>query len=182
MPQAATITTHTYRPGDPYQHITEIRDWLETLTVFLEDLDHRFRASTLPEHRFAPQWTPTCVLEGLGFDLPLYGLPVNRPDLLRIEQRLANLGVQLVVLRVPSARVLSQCVLSTKRHRGPKWTRYLERFGVSNHEQARHLETRQQLLLEWASSSPLPLHILDTAQADWDAYARQIVDLVNQPP
>lgn len=177
MPQAATITTHTYRPGAPHQHAREIRSWLETLTTFLEDVDQRFHVSTLPDHRFAPQWMPTCVLEGLSFDLPLYELPVHRDDFLATERRLAAIGVHLVVLHVSD--VLAQCVKSTRAHRGPKWSRYLELFGQTDKERAHRIEQLQQILLQWAESSPLPLHVLDTARQDWDSYAQQILEIIN---
>lgn len=36
---------------------------------------------------FAPAWAPTCVLEGLGFDAPNYGLPFARDVSLNIEHR-----------------------------------------------------------------------------------------------
>lgn len=176
MPQAATITTHTYRPGSPHEHLLQVLSWLETLTAFVEDLDRRFQSSTLPQHRFAPQWTPTCLLEGLGFDLPLHGLPVHREDLLSVERRLATVGVKLVVLKVPD--VLAQSVVSTRAHRGPKWTRYLDRFGSNDEERARCIERLQETLLQWAESSPMPLHVIDTATRDWDGYAREIVEII----
>lgn len=178
MPQAATLTTHTYTQGSPHEHAASILSWLDRLTTFLEDLDRRFQASTLPSHQFAPLWTPTCVLEGLGFDAPLYGLPLARHALLDVEHRLAALGLHLVVLRVPAGRVLAQCVESTRMQRGPKWASYLERFGPDDHARAEHVLRGQNTLLRWAHSSPLPLHVIDTGTGDWDAYARQVTDLI----
>lgn len=178
MPQAATITTHTYTSGEPHEHAANIVSWLNSLTTFLEDIDRRFQASTLLGHRFAPAWTPTCVLESLGFDTPIYGLPLDRDVLLGIEQHLAALDIQLVLLRVPNHRIRFQCVESTRRHRGPKWTHYLNRFGSTDATRADYIKRVQHNLLHWTQISPLPLHIIDTITEDWDSYARQITDLL----
>jgi transposase InsO family protein len=178
MPQAATITTHTYAPGQPHQHAANILSWLENLTTFLEEIDRRFQASTLPTHRFAPAWTPTCVLEGLGFDAPLYGLPLDRADVRVVERRLGALGLHLVFLRVPDHRVRAQCVESTRLHRGPKWARYLDGFGSTDAVRAKHIKHAQDELMRWAQSSPLPLCVIDTTAQDWDTYARQVADLI----
>lgn len=182
MPQAATLTTHTYTTGDSHEQAAGIRSWLESLTAFLEDLDRRFQASTLPSHRFAAAWAPTCVLEGLGFDAPVYRLALPRHALLAIEHRLAILGLHLVVLRVPGHRVRAQCVESSRVHRGPKWTSYLERFGTDDQTRAEYIQHAQDRLLRWAQSSPLPLHLIDTATGDWATYAHQVVELITSPP
>jgi hypothetical protein len=181
MPQAATLTTHTYAPGSPHEHATAILSWLDSLTGFLEELDHRFQSSTLPGHRSAPEWTPTCVLEGLGFDAPVYGLPLARHTLLGIEHRLTALDLHLIVLRVPARRVRVQCVESTRAQRGPKWATYLERFGPDDDTRAEYIQRGQDRLLRWAHTSPLPLHVIDTDTGDWDAYARQVADLITAP-
>jgi hypothetical protein len=178
LPQAATITTHTYAPGGPHQHAAAILSWLDSLTGFLENLDYRFQASTLPGHRFAPAWTPTCVLEGLGFDAPVYGLPIARHALLSIEHRMAALGLHLVLLRVPAHRVRAQCVESTRARRGSKWAAYLEGFGPNDDARAEYVQQRQDRLLRWVRSSPLPLCVIDTDTGDWDDYARQVADLI----
>jgi hypothetical protein len=181
VPQAATLTTHTYMPGGPHEHATAILSWLDRLTGFLEDVDHRFNASTLPGHRFAPAWTPTCVLEGLGFDAIVYGLPLARHALLDIERRLAELGLHLIVLRVSAHLVRAQCVESTRARRGPKWAAYLEGFGPDDDARAAYVQQRQDRLLWWARSSSLPLRVIDTDTGDWDSYARQIADLITSP-
>lgn len=178
MPQAATITTHTYSPGQPGDHATAILSWLDALTAFLEEIDRRFQASTLPRHRFAPAWTPTCVLEGLGFDAPMYGLPLNRADLRDLEHSLQALELHLVLLRVPDHRIRVQCVESTRLHRGAKWARYLERFGPTDAARAEYIQRAQDNLIRWAQTSPMPLYVVDTAAQDWDAYARQITRLL----
>ena len=178
MPQAATITTHTYTPGQPHEHATKILSWLDALTAFLEEIDRRFQASSLPRHRFAATWTPTCVLEGLGFDAPIYGLPLDRDALREIEQRLGVLAVHLVVLHVPDHCIRAQCVELTRLQRGMKWARYLEGFGDTDAARADHIKRAQDKLMCWAQTSPLPLRVIDTANQDWDAYARQITNLI----
>lgn len=178
MPQAATITTHTYTPGQQHEHAANILSWLEALTAFLEEIDRRFHASTLPRHRFAAAWTPTCVLEGLGFDAPMYGLPLDRAVLWDLEQRLGALGLHLVLLRVPDHRIRAQCVESTRLQRGAKWARYLEGFGTTDAARAEHIRRAQDDLMAWARTSPLPLCVIDTAKQDWDAYACRVADLL----
>ncbi len=178
MPQAATITTHTYTSGAPHEHAAHILSWLDHLTAFLEETNRRFQASTLPKHRFASAWTPTCLLEGLGFDAPMYGLPISRDVLTSVEQRLAALGVHLVLLRVPDDRIRAQCVESTRHHRGPKWARYLESFGSTDARRAEHIRQVQAELIRWAQTSPLPLQVLDTTTQDWDAYSRHVAELI----
>lgn len=182
MPQAATLTTHTYATGSTSHHAAGILSWLSNLAGFLEDVERRFQASSLPSHRFAHAWTPTCVLEGLGFDVPVYELPLARATLLQVEHRLASIGLHLVVLRVPSERILTQCIDSTRLHRGPRWTTYVDGFGPDDHARARHIERAQDRLMRWATTSPLPLRILDIHADDWDSYARMITDLVTSPP
>lgn len=178
IPQAATLTTHTYAPGSTADHVTSIQSWLSNLAAFLDDLNRRFQASRLPNHRFAPAWTPTCVLEALGFDVPVYDLPLPREALLDIERCLAAIGLHLVVLRVPSCRIRAQCVESTRAHRGPKWTQYLNEFGPDDQTRAEHIERAQDRLLRWARTSSLPLHLIDTDTNDWDDYAREVTDLI----
>lgn len=178
MPQAATITTHTYTSGTPHEHATHIMSWLDQLTSFLEDTHRRFHASTLPEHRFASTWRPTCLLEGLGFDAPLYGLPITRDSLIRDEHRLAALGVHVVLLRVPEDRIRTQCVESTRDHRGSKWARYLDRFGPTDASRAECIRQVQAELIRWVQTSPLPLQVLDTTTQDWDAYADQVAESI----
>ncbi|GAA4899243.1 hypothetical protein GCM10023405_19010 [Streptomonospora salina] len=178
MPQAATLTTHTYSPGAPHEHADRILTWLDHVTAFLEESDRRFRASTLPQHRFAHTWAPTCVLEGIGFDMHVYGLPTSRYALEDIEKRLSDLGVHLVLLWVPEDRVAAQCVDSTRIHRGPKWSRYLNGFGATDAERADHIRGVQAELLRRAQESRLPLHVIDTGAQDWDSYAHRVAELI----
>lgn len=178
VPQAATITTHTYAPGTPAEHAGRIVSWLNHLTTFLEETNQRFQASGLGQHRFAPAWAPTCILEGLGFDVPMYELPIRRDTLNDVEGRLATLGLRLVLLRVPDDRILPQCVESTRYHRGAKWAGYLEAFGATDAARARHIRRMQAELVRWAHTSPLPLHVIDTATMDWDTYAYRVAGLI----
>ncbi|MFX0576932.1 hypothetical protein [Nocardia nepalensis] len=178
VPQAATITTHTYTSGDHDSHIARILSWLHELTGFLEQVDRRFHASTLPDHRFAPQWTPTAVLECLAFDLPVYRLPIDRDELLDHEQRLADLGLHLIALQVPETRIQEQCVESTRQHRSPKWARYLEGFGDTDLSRAEYICHAQRRLMSWVSTSPLPCTVIDTTDRDWDGYATQAAKII----
>lgn len=178
FPQAATITTHTYAPGDDHEHATGMRSWLDRLAGFLEDVDGRWAASTLAGHRFAPQWHPTCLLEGLGFDIPVYDLPVARSSLLCVERRLAALGLSLVLLRIPSDRILDVCLNDTRQHRSPKWTHFVEGFGADDAARAQHIDTVQNRLLEWVDTSPIPLHVIDSADQDWDQLAGRVLELI----
>lgn len=182
MPQAATVTTHTYGPGDEEDHALGIKSWLDNLTAFLGDVDHRFQRSALPSHRFASAWTPTCVLEGLGFDLPVYELPAPRNALLEIEHRLADIGLYLVVLHVPSSRIRDRCVEATRRNRGPRWTEYINAFGPDDPARAEHIRRAQDRLLHWALTSPLPLHVINVDAGSWDDHAREITNLIISPP
>ncbi|MGH3567094.1 MAG: hypothetical protein ACRDRH_13895 [Pseudonocardia sp.] len=181
LPQAATLTTHTYTSGSSIDHMAGIRSWLDNLTSFLEDLDQRFQASTLPSHRFAPAWTPTCLLEGFGFDVPVYGLPLGRHPLLAIEHRLAAIGLHLVVLRVPTHRIREQCIESTRAQRGPRWNTYLDEFGPDDSARTEHVERAQDRLMHWAHSSPVPLHIIDVTGDGWDDHANEIANLITSP-
>jgi hypothetical protein len=181
LPQAATLTTHTYAPGTPAEHAATIRSWLHNLATFLEDLDHRFTSSSLPHHRFAGAWTPTCILEGLGFDVPVYQLPLPRRCLIDIEHQLAGVGLCLVVLRVPRQRILARCIESTRIHRSPRWAAYVDSFGPDDRARTRHVEDAQDRLLRWANASPLPLHVLEVGTEDWDDHARAISDLIIAP-
>ena len=182
MPQAATLTTHTYAPGGISEHAGNIQAWLANLTSFLEDLDRRFQASALPAHRFASAWAPACVLEGLGFDTPIYDLPIPREALLGIEQRMGAIGLRLVILRVPGPRIRAQCVESTRTHRGPKWASYLAGFGPDDQARSEHIQRAQDRLLAWALTSPMPVHVVDTGTGDWDALASEVTDLISSPP
>ncbi|MEV5835080.1 hypothetical protein [Nocardia sp. NPDC052112] len=178
LPQAATITTHTYTAGSAVDHTAEILSWLHTLTGFLEDTDRRFHASTLPGHRCAPQWTPTAVLECLAFDLPVYRLPASRDELLDHERSLADLGLHLIVLRVPETRIQTQCVESTRQHRGVRWARYLEGFGGTDRLRAEYVCHAQRRLMAWVSTSPLPCTVIDVTGDDWDSYAARATDII----
>ncbi|SFB64755.1 hypothetical protein SAMN05216266_1477 [Amycolatopsis marina] len=181
LPQAATLTTHTYAPGTPAKHAATIHSWLNNLTEFLEDLDHRFTSSSLPHHRFAGAWTPTCLLEGLGFDVPVYRLPLPRQSLIGIEHRLAAIRLRLVMLRVPTQQIFVRCIESTRVHRGPKWAAYVDSFGLNDAARTRYVEHAQDRLLRWAKTSPLPLHVLEVDTDDWDDHARALSDLITTP-
>ncbi|WP_197672067.1 hypothetical protein [Alloactinosynnema sp. L-07] len=181
MPQAATITTHTYTPGSGGDHATAILSWLNALTDFLTDLDRRFQNSTLPGHRFAHAWTPTAVLEGLGFDVPVYEPPIHRDTLLDHEQRLAAIGLHLVVLHVPDELIRGHCVEGTRRHRGERWSVYLDRFGADDAARAAHIRRAQDRLLAWADTSPMPAHIIDVDRQDWDDLASRVAELITEP-
>ncbi len=180
LPQAATLTTHTYTTGSSADHMAGVRSWLENLTAFLEDTDRRFQASTLPSHRFAPAWAPTCLLEGLGFDVPVYGLPLDRRSLLGIEHRLAALGLHLVVLRVPTDRIRQQCIESTRAHRSPRWAAYVDGFGPDDRTRAQYVQRAQDRLLYWARTSPIPSQVIDVGGQGWDDPAAQIANLITQ--
>jgi len=181
LPQAATLTTHTYAPGNAADHAVGIRSWLDNLAAFLEDLDRRFQASTLQGHRFATAWMPTCVLEGAWFDVPVYELPIPRDATLDIEHRWSAIGLHLVVLHVPSHRIRTQCVESTRVCRGPQWMKYLDGFGPDDRKRTEYVERAQDRLMHWAQTSPLPLHVIDTDTGDWDGYAREVAELVTSP-
>lgn len=181
MPQAATLTTHTYAPGGTTDHAAGILSWLSNLTAFLEDSDRRFQNSGLPSHRFAHAWTPTCVMEGLGFDLPIYDLPVSRHEVLEIEHRLASVGLRLVVLHVPSHRIRERCIESTRLNRSPRWTRYVNGFGSDDRARAEHIGRAQDRLMHWARTSPLPLHVISVDSGGWDDHASEITSLITSP-
>lgn len=182
IPQAATITTHTYIPGTTAaEHAAGVLSWMSELTRFLTDTDHRFHASTLPGHRCAPVWTPTALLEAVSFDIPVYQLPVHRAQLLGVEDTLARLGLHLVVLHVPEHRIQAQCVASTRRHRGPKWDTYLHGFGDSDTARAAAIGRAQHRLMGWVHTSPLSATIIDSSGGDWNRYARQITELIETP-
>jgi hypothetical protein len=178
VPQAATITTHTYTSGSSREHVQGIHSWLEHLAGFLEDVDARFHASTLPTHRFAHSWTPTCLLEALSFDIPVYRLPAPRETARTIEERLTTLGLRLVFLRVPDHRIRAQCVESTRAHRGPRWNNYVSQFGRNDEARAEYIWHAQERLEQWIRTSPMQFEIIDTSRQDWDRYARQIAGLV----
>lgn len=178
LPQAASITTHTYRPGSPSEHAEALLSWLRTLSGYLDDVDTRFRASSLPRHRFAPCWTPTLLGEGLGFDVPVYELPVRRAALMAREEELARLGIDLVMLHVPRQAILQQCVVATRHHRGPRWARYLTRFGADDAAIASCIAERQDELLHWARTSPMPTHLISTGGGRWDDYAAQVTRVI----
>lgn len=182
LPQAATLTTHTYTSGTASDHLAGIRSWLDNLTSFLEDLDRRFQASTLPSHRCAPTWTPTCILEGFSFDIPVYGLPIGRHSLLGIEHQLAAIGLHLVVLRVPNHRIRQQCIESTRAQRGPRWSAYIDGFGPDDRARTEYVERAQDRLMHWADTSPMPSHVIDVNANDWNDYANEISSLIMSPP
>ena len=177
IPQAATITTHMYMPGSTEDRAAAILSWIDLLATFLEDLDGRFRSSSLPTHRFSPRWTPTCVLEGLGFDVPVYGLPIDRDEVMKVERRLAALGIRLVLLRVSPERIRSQCIESTRMRRGPKWSMFLQGFGPDDQARATHILSVQNELVRWAETSPLPLEIIDVDE-EWELHAREVARLI----
>ncbi|WP_131784639.1 hypothetical protein [Protofrankia symbiont of Coriaria ruscifolia] len=182
MPQAATMTTHTYAPGDGADHAAGILSWLGNLTAFLEDLDRRFQDSGLTDHRFAHAWTPTCVMEGLGFDIPIYQLPVSRQAALEIEHRLAIAGLWLVVLHVPTDRIRARCVESTRMTRGPRWTKYVNDFDSDDDARAAHIECAQDRLMSWARTSPMRLHVISVDRDGWDDYADEVMGLITSSP
>ncbi|MEU6190238.1 hypothetical protein [Nocardia sp. NPDC047038] len=178
MPQAATLTTHTYTDSDPAKQAEAMVEWIEHLTTFLCDVDRRFRTSTLPRHRFAAEWTPTCLLEGLGFDIAVYDLPVSRARLLDSERRMADSGLELVVLRVPPQRILHRCLRSTRTVRGPKWAAYVDGFGSTEQQRVDHIARAQDRLLRWVESSPMPSHIIDAGADDLAPAVAFVTELI----
>lgn len=178
VPQAATVTTHTYTHGSAVEQAASMSAWIENLTGHLEVVDAAWRASTLPGHRFAPQWEPTALVEGLGFDVPVYGLPLPREEMREREARLAALGLRLFVLAVPPERVREQCVRSTRLHRGPRWGAYLEALGVDDDARAARVARAQDALMRWATASPLPLTVLDVDPGGDERTARTVLTAI----
>jgi hypothetical protein len=178
VPQAATVTTHTYTRRSAAEQAAGMGAWIETLTGYLEVVDAAWRASTLPGHRFAPQWEPTALIEGLGFDAPVYGLPLPREEMREHEARLACLGLHLFVLAVPPERIREQCVRSTRLHRGPRWGAYLETLGAADDARAARAAAAQDALMSWAAASPMPLTVLDADPDDYERTARTILTAI----
>lgn len=175
MPQAASITTHTYTPGSPAEQAARLFSWFATLCDFLCELDERFANSTLPRHRCAAQWTPTAVLEGVGFDLPAYpDVPLDRHDVLPFEHTLAAVGMQTIFLRVPTAYIRAQCIESTRRTRSDRWNTYLDRFGPTDRARAANIAEIQNEMLVWVHNSPLPTTVIDTHEKQWQRYAQDV--------
>lgn len=179
LPQAATITTHTYTSGDNNDQAANLLAWLASLTTFLGDVDRRWQASSLPRHRERHAWTPTVLAEGLGFDLPAYPhLSIDRQSLLATEGDLAAAGLTLVFLRVPHEAIKTQCVQSTRSHRGPGWSNYLLQFGDTDTERALHIASIQDTIESWVHSSPLPYLELNTHDHRWEHHAHQLCSLM----
>lgn len=178
LPQAASVTTHTYRPGNPREHGDALLGWLQKLGDYLHEVDTRFQASALPRHRFGVHWTPTLLAEGLGFDIPIYDLPLPRDELAATEERLAMLGIDLVLLQVPSPVIHQQCVISTRQHRGSRWARYLATFGADDTAITARIVARQDELLRWARTTPMRTHVINTQSQLWDDYAEHVTRVI----
>lgn len=181
LPQAATVTTATYTSGTPAQHADTVHTIAENLTTYLTSIETRWQASSLPRHRCAARWTPTLLLEAGPLDLPVYRHelgPVSRPRAAVTEQRLADLGIHLVMLNVPEQHVRAQCVESTRAQRSSRWDHYLRRFGEDDEQTAAAFIACQRELIEWVNTSPMPHTVIDTSDRAWDSYAAEVTELI----
>ncbi len=181
LPQAATVTTATYTSGTPAQHTDTIYAIAENLTTYLTSIETHWQASSLPQHRCAARWTPTVLLEAGHLDLPVYRHelePASRERAAVTEQRLADLGIHLVLLNVPEQCVRAQCVESTRASRSSRWDNYLRRFGEDDEQTATAFIARQRELTEWVNTSPMPHTVIDTSDRAWGSYAAEITELI----
>jgi hypothetical protein len=181
IPQAATTTAHLHLAGNPDRQAKEVLAWLEEMTAFAGHLTRRAADGGLTRHREAAHWTPVFLLEGFVYDIPVHAdLAISRDRVAGTEQRLAGLGLGLVLLTVPADSIEEQCVISTRAHRGTGWTAHLERMAATDEGRAAVLAAAQERLRCWADGSPLPVTDLDTSARDWDRYAAEVCALARR--
>lgn len=181
FPQAMSTTAHIHLGGNPQAQRAHVVDWCESLVAFAERVHHQAIDGGLVSRRenYPFNWMPMLLLEGFTFDIALW-FGIARDVLIPFEHRLAKLGVFLVILYVPEREILAQCVRSTRRHRGPGWSKYLSSLGQSDRERAHHFERQQGLLFAWAAESPMRALPITTITQDWHGYASRLVSAIEE--
>ncbi len=182
FPQAMTTTAHQHLAVDRANQAFKILHWCEDVISFAERVHAQAvdGGLLLERENYPFNWTPMLLLEGFVFDIPLHDLEIARHQVRDFEERLARLGVLLVVLEVPESQILEQCVRSTRRHRGQGWEEHLERLGSNDQLRAEHFSKQQQQLRQWASGSPLPSVRISTGEQDWQFYTQLIMQSLNE--
>lgn len=94
------------------------------------------------------------------------------------DQLRAELGIVLVRLDIGADEVLERSVLSTRRHRGPRWSRYLDALAADLHGQAEVLEQRRRLINQHFAHSAEPKISISTSRMNWDEIADQLIELL----
>lgn len=182
FPQAMTTTAHQHLSGNSTGQATQILEWCRQLTVFAECVHTQASEGNLlsETENYPFNWTPMVLLEGFVFDIPLHDFAISREQVRETEERLAALGIVLVVLEVPQHQIKRQCVESTRRYRGQGWSQHLDRLGGDDDERAEHFRRAQQRLFEWADDSALSVYRISTGGQDWTAYTQQVLGIVNE--
>lgn len=85
-----------------------------------------------------------------------------------LEERLFCLGARLVALYLSRNAILENSVISTLKHRGDGWRKFLFQFGSNENEIADYLCRRQDSFLKLAEAPRLPVLMLDSSNQDWD--------------
>ncbi|GAA2843876.1 hypothetical protein [Crossiella cryophila] len=114
------------------------------------------------------------VCESLGVNLLVECGLEDSALLSEVDSARAELGIVLVRLHFGAEQVLERSVLSTVRHRGPGWQRYLRRFGPDPLSQAAEFRRRREQVDRHFQHSAEPKMSISTESMAWDAIADQL--------
>ena len=94
------------------------------------------------------------------------------------DRQRAELGIALVRLHLDAGEVLERSVLSTRRHRSPRWSRYLDSLAPELPGQAALMERRRQLINHHFAHSAEPKLSVSTSDMNWDQITDQLIELL----
>jgi len=97
--------------------------------------------------------------------------PIN---ISKIETLLRQHQCKQVVLNLPENEIYNRSIITTRIHRKPSWSIYLDGFNMNDECLTTMFKDKQKKLLNLASHSPCPTLTINTSEMNWDLFAEKI--------
>lgn len=105
---------------------------------------------------------------------------LNSVDISRIEMLLQKNQCKQVLLRLPENEIYNRSISSTRVHRKPSWSAYLDGFNMNDEQLTTMFKEKQEKLFDLVSHSNCPTLTLNTSEMSWDSYMDEIITFWNE--
>jgi deoxyadenosine/deoxycytidine kinase len=100
---------------------------------------------------------------------------INSVDVSKIETLLQKHQCKQVVLMLPENKIYNRSIVTTRIHRKPAWSVYLDGFNMSDECLTTMFKEKQEKLLNLTHHSPCPTLTINTSEMNWDLYTEEII-------
>lgn len=105
---------------------------------------------------------------------------LNFEDISRIETLLQKHQCKQVLLSLPENEIYNRSISSTRVHRKPSWSEYLDGFNMNDERLTTMFKEKQEKLLNLASHNPCSTLTINTSEMNWDSYIDKIIKFWNE--